>query len=145
MADEQVLRAQKWVNSHYGSAAGYVRCPEDGRTGWGTMTSLVMALQHELGISPVTGSFGPTTYAKFAALGDIGFEWDKNRNLVSILEYGLWCKGYWAVEPGSEGWFTGVTRDAVKSFARTWASAAKASSTPRSPKLSSTWTPTSSW
>ncbi|WP_329127338.1 DUF1906 domain-containing protein [Streptomyces caniferus] len=114
MADEQVLRAQKWVNSHYGSAAGYVRCPEDGRTGWGTMTSLVMALQHELGISPVTGSFGPTTYSKFAALGDIGFEWDKNRNLVSVLEYGLWCKGYWAVEPGSEGWFTGVTRDAVK-------------------------------
>ncbi|WP_260635202.1 glycoside hydrolase domain-containing protein [Streptomyces angustmyceticus] len=114
MADEQVLRAQKWVNSHYGSVAGYVRCPEDGRTGWGTMTSLVMALQHELGISPVMGSFGPTTYAKFAALGDIGFQWDKNRNLVSVLQYGLWCKGYWAVEPGSEGWFTGVTRDAVK-------------------------------
>ncbi|MCW7988172.1 hypothetical protein XF35_23605 [Streptomyces platensis subsp. clarensis] len=114
MADEQVLRAQKWVNSHYGSVAGYVRCPEDGRTGWGTMTSLVMALQHELGISPVVASFGPTTYAKFAALGDIGFEWDKNRNLVSVLEYALWCKGYWAVEPGSESWFTGVTRDAVK-------------------------------
>ncbi|RNG35351.1 glycoside hydrolase domain-containing protein [Streptomyces botrytidirepellens] len=114
MADEQVLRAQKWVNSHYGSVAGYVRCPEDGRTGWGTMNSLVMALQHELGISPVVASFGPTTYAKLAALGDIGFEWDDNRNLVAVLEFGLWCKGYWAVEPGSEGWFTGVTRDAVE-------------------------------
>ena len=114
MADEQVLRAQKWVNSNYGNVGGYVRCPEDGRVGWGTMTSLVMALQHELGISPVVVSFGPTTYSKFAALGDIGFGWDKNRNIVSILEFGLWCKGYWAVEPGSEGWFTGVTRDAVE-------------------------------
>ncbi|MFC1230247.1 MULTISPECIES: glycoside hydrolase domain-containing protein [Streptomyces] len=114
MADEQVLRAQKWVNSNYGSIAGYVRCPEDGRTGWGTMNALVMALQHELGISPVVASFGPTTYTKFVELGDIGFDWDKNRDIVAILEFGLWCKGYWAVEPGSEGWFTGVTRAAVE-------------------------------
>ncbi|GAA1359411.1 glycoside hydrolase domain-containing protein [Streptomyces beijiangensis] len=116
MADEQVLRAQKWVNSHYSSVSGYVSCPENGQTGWGTMNSLTMALQHELGISPVVASFGPTTYAKVAALGDIGFEWDTNRNIVAILEFGLWCKGYWAVEPESEGWFTGVTRDAVEKF-----------------------------
>ncbi|MEU4920303.1 glycoside hydrolase domain-containing protein [Streptomyces parvus] len=114
MADQQVLRAQQWVNSKYGSVSGYVRCPENGNTGWGTMNSLVMALQHELGISPVVASFGPTTSTKFDALGGIGFEWDKNRNIVAILQYGLWCKGYWAVEPESEGWFTGVTRDAVE-------------------------------
>ncbi|MGW5423990.1 glycoside hydrolase domain-containing protein [Streptomyces sp. NPDC003943] len=113
MADEQVLRAQKWVNSTYGDVAGYVRCPEDGRTGWGTMNSLIMGLQKELGITPVMASFGPTTYSKLAALGDIGFGWDKNRNIVAILEFAMWCKGYWAVEPKSEGWFTGVTRDAV--------------------------------
>ncbi|WP_030897588.1 glycoside hydrolase domain-containing protein [Streptomyces sp. NRRL F-5126] len=114
MADEQVLRAQKWVNANYGSVAGYVPCAEDGKTGWGTMDSLIMALQHELGISPVVASFGPTTYAKFDALGDIGFDWDTNRNIVAVLEFALWCKGYWAVEPGSEGWFTGVTREAVE-------------------------------
>lgn len=114
MADEQVLRAQKWVNSTYGNVTGYVRCPENGNTGWATMNSLIMGLQHELGISPVVASFGATTYSKFAALGDIGFGWDKNRNIVAVLEYGLWCKGYWAVEPGSEGWFTGVTRAAVE-------------------------------
>lgn len=113
MADEQVLRAQKWVNSTYGSVAGYERCPENGQTGWSTMYSLIMGLQHELGISPVVASFGPTTVAKFAALGDIGFGWEQNRNIVAILQYGLWCKGYWAVEPESEGWFTGVTRAAV--------------------------------
>ncbi|MFB8772498.1 glycoside hydrolase domain-containing protein [Streptomyces broussonetiae] len=114
MADEQVLRAQKWVNSTYGNVSGYVRCPEDGRTGWSTMNSLIMGLQHELGISPVVASFGPTTASRFAALGDIGFGWDANRNIVAVLEYGLWCKGYWAVEPGSEGWYTGVTRAAVE-------------------------------
>ncbi|MQS36004.1 glycoside hydrolase domain-containing protein [Streptomyces katsurahamanus] len=114
MADEQVLRAQKWVNLTYGNVPGYVRCPETGNTGWSTMNSLIMGLQHELGISPLVASFGATTYAKFAALGDIGFGWEQNRNIVSILEFGLWCKGYWAVEPGSEGWFTGVTRAAVE-------------------------------
>ncbi|MFF4360303.1 glycoside hydrolase domain-containing protein [Streptomyces sp. NPDC001604] len=113
MADEQVLRAQKWVNATYKNVTGYVACPEDGHTGWGTMYSLIMGLQHELGVSPVVASFGPGTYAKFDALGNIGFGWDQNRNIVAILQYGLWCKGYWAVEPGSEGWFTGVTRDAV--------------------------------
>jgi peptidoglycan hydrolase-like protein with peptidoglycan-binding domain len=114
VADAQVLRAQKWVNSKYGSVSGYVACPENGSVGWGTVNSLVMGLQHELGISPVVASFGPTTISKFEALGEIGFEWDKNRNIVAILQFGLWCKGYWAVEPESEGWFTGVTRDAVE-------------------------------
>ncbi|MGW7075485.1 glycoside hydrolase domain-containing protein [Streptomyces sp. NPDC054866] len=112
--DEQILRAQKWVNKTYGGVAGYQRCPENGRTGWGTVYSLMMGLQKELGISPVVANYGPGTESKVAALGEIGFNWDKNRNVVAILQYGLWCKGYWAVEPGSEGWFTGVTRDAVK-------------------------------
>ncbi|GHH83633.1 hypothetical protein GCM10018793_46210 [Streptomyces sulfonofaciens] len=116
MADAKVLEAQQWVNATYGNVNGYVRCPEDGRTGWSTMYSLVMGLQHELGIDPVVASFGPTTLAKFAALGEIGFEWDANRNIVAILEHGLFCKGYWAVEPDSYGWFTGVTREAVKSL-----------------------------
>src|SRR5690349_21183637 len=93
VADEQVLRAQKWVNSTYRSVAGYVACPEDGHSGWGTVYSLIMGLQHELGISPVVASLGPGTYSKLDALGDIGFQWDKNRNIVAILQYGLWCKG----------------------------------------------------
>ncbi|MEU8759681.1 glycoside hydrolase domain-containing protein [Streptomyces sp. NPDC048659] len=114
MADQKVLEAQKWVNATYGTVAGYVRCPEDGRTGWSTMNALIMGLQAELGISPVVASFGPTTMGKVAALGEIGFGWDKNRNIVAILEHGLFCKGYWAVEPDSYGWYTGVTRQAVK-------------------------------
>ncbi|MER5433734.1 glycoside hydrolase domain-containing protein [Streptomyces sp. NPDC002588] len=114
MADAKVLEAQQWVNATYGSVTGYQPCPEDGRTGWSTMYSLIMGLQHELGISPVVASFGPTTMSRFAALGEIGFGWDVNRNIVAILEHGLFCKGYWGVEPDSYGWFTGVTREAVK-------------------------------
>nr|WP_308314722.1 hypothetical protein [Streptomyces sp. CNQ085] len=116
MADEKVLEAQRWVNATYGGVSGYVRCPEDGRTGWSTMYLLVMGLQHELGISPVVASFGPTTVARFEALGEIGFGWDQNRNIVAILQHGLFCKGYWGVEPSSHGWYTGVTREAVKSL-----------------------------
>ncbi|WJK38137.1 DUF1906 domain-containing protein [Solwaraspora sp. WMMA2056] len=116
MADPKVLEAQQWVNATYGGVPGYVRCPEDGRTGWSTMYSLVMGLQHELGISPVVASFGPTTTSRFQALGPIGAGWDRNRNIVAILQHGLFCKGYWGVEPASYGWYTGVTVAAVKSL-----------------------------
>ena len=112
--DEKVLEAQVWVNATYGDVPGYVRCSEDGRTGWATMYALTMGLQHELGISPVVASFGPTTYARVQALGEIGFGWEVNRNIVAIIGHALFCKGYWGVEPDSYGWYTGVTREAVK-------------------------------
>lgn len=114
MADEKVLDAQKWVNATYGSVAGYVRCPEDGRTGWSTMNSLIMGLQTELGISPVVASFGPTTMSKLQALGDIGFGWNKNANIVRIIQHGLFCKGYWGANGFGE--FGAVTTEAVKSL-----------------------------
>lgn len=95
MADEKVLAAQKWVNATYGNVAGYVRCPENGTTGWATMYSLTMGLQHELGISPVVANFGDGTLAKVAALGTIGIGWRRNLNIVKILRHGLFCKGYW--------------------------------------------------
>ncbi|AJE42667.1 glycoside hydrolase domain-containing protein [Streptomyces nodosus] len=94
MADEKVLEAQKWVNETYGSVSGYQKCPEDGRTGWSTMYALTMGLQKELGISPVVANFGDGTVAKLAALGDIGSGWAKNGNIVKIIRYGLFCKGY---------------------------------------------------
>ncbi|MFB6839160.1 glycoside hydrolase domain-containing protein [Streptomyces sp. NPDC056361] len=114
MADEKVLDAQKWVNATYGAVAGYVRCPEDGRTGWSTMNSLIMGLQHELGITPVVASFGPTTMAKVQALGDIGFGWNQNSNIVRIIQHGLFCKGYWGANGFGE--FGAVTTEAVKSL-----------------------------
>ncbi|MEU3983940.1 glycoside hydrolase domain-containing protein [Streptomyces sp. NPDC026672] len=104
MADEKVLAAQKWVNATYGTVSGYVRCPEDGRTGWATMYSLTMGLQRELGISPVVANFGAGTLSKLAALGTIGIGWNKNKNIVTILRHGLFCKGYWGGDTGVESY-----------------------------------------
>ncbi|MER8017776.1 glycoside hydrolase domain-containing protein [Streptomyces griseoluteus] len=95
MADEKVLAAQKWVNATYGSVAGYAACPENGQTGWATMYSLTMGLQRELGLSPVVANFGAGTLSAVAALGSIGIGWQKNKNIVKIIRYGLFCKGYW--------------------------------------------------
>ncbi|RPE42868.1 uncharacterized protein DUF1906 [Streptomyces sp. Ag109_O5-1] len=95
MADEKVLAAQKWVNATYANVSGYAKCPENGQTGWSTMFSLTMGLQHELGISPVVASFGDGTLAKVTALGTIGIGWKKNLNIVKIIRHALFCKGYW--------------------------------------------------
>ena len=112
MLDEKVLDAQKWVNATYGGVSGYEPCPEDGRTGWSTMYSLVMGLQHELGISPVVANFGPGTMSRLEAIGDIGFGWDQNSNIVRILQHGLFCKGYWGAN--GYGGYGAVTTEAVK-------------------------------
>lgn len=93
---------------------GYQRCPRRWTQRLGDHVQPDDGTPHELGISPVVASFGPGTFSRLDALGEIGFGWDKNRNLLACIQFGMWCKGYWAVEPESEGWFTGVTRDAVK-------------------------------
>ncbi|MGW5093195.1 glycoside hydrolase domain-containing protein [Streptomyces nodosus] len=111
MADGKVLEAQQWVNATYGGVAGYESCPENGMTGWATMYSLIMGLQHELGISPVVASFGPTTMAKLEALGNIGFGWNQNSNIVRIIQHGLFCKGYWGAN--GYGGFGDITVEAV--------------------------------
>ncbi|GIE99544.1 glycoside hydrolase domain-containing protein [Paractinoplanes rishiriensis] len=88
-----VLRAQRWVNSTYGSVAGYNRCAEDGQTGWNTIFSLTRALQHELGITALSDNFGPTTYARLTAYGPVGVG-SANMNMRKIAEAALYCKGY---------------------------------------------------
>lgn len=116
--DLKVLEAQQWVNTTYGQISSYVRCPENGAVGWSTMYSLVMGLQHELGISPVVASFGPTTMAKLQALldpsGEIGFGWDKNANIVRIIQHGLFCKGYWGANEYGE--FETSTSNAIQTL-----------------------------
>ncbi|WP_043669800.1 glycoside hydrolase domain-containing protein [Streptomyces xylophagus] len=94
MADAKVLEAQQWVNGTYGSVPGYQRCPETGTIGWSTMYSLIMGLQKELGISPVVANFGDGTVTKLAALGELGSGWAQNNNIIKIIRYGLFCKGY---------------------------------------------------
>lgn len=93
MVDEMVLAAQRWVNQTYSGIAGYVPCAENGKTGWPTIESLTMGLQHELGISPVVDEFGPGTWAAVQAHGTITAT-EANKNIVKIVQSSLYCKGY---------------------------------------------------
>jgi peptidoglycan hydrolase-like protein with peptidoglycan-binding domain len=93
MSDPMVLAAQKWVNATYQNVPGYSHCIEDGLTGWDTIDSLIMGLQSEFGISPVTDAFGPSTYAHAQAHGDIKTG-ETNHNLVKLVQSAMYCKGY---------------------------------------------------
>ena len=93
MVDQMVLKAQRWVNATYGAVSGYNRCTEDGQTGWQTIYSLTRALQHELGITSLSDSFGPTTTSKLNAYGSVGVD-SSNMNMRTIAEAALYCKGY---------------------------------------------------
>jgi peptidoglycan hydrolase-like protein with peptidoglycan-binding domain len=111
--DQRVLEAQQWVNATYGNVTGYERCVENGKTGWGTMFSLTRGLQHELGITELSDSFGPTTMSKVTAQGPINQSYTKNANIVRIIQHGLFCKGYDAGETQT-GKFHSSTASAVQ-------------------------------
>ncbi|MER5446237.1 glycoside hydrolase domain-containing protein [Streptomyces sp. NPDC002764] len=94
MADEMVLRAQKFVNQVYGSKIG-MTVTEDGRTSWNTMYALTRALQYELGITPLSNTFGLTTLStlksKYPKL-DAGTV--PSADFCRIIQSALYCKGY---------------------------------------------------
>ncbi|MEU5439004.1 glycoside hydrolase domain-containing protein [Streptomyces sp. NPDC020719] len=94
MADEMVLRAQKFVNSVYGQRIG-MTVTEDGRTGWNTMFALTRALQYELGITELSNSFGPTTLAKLGEkYGKLDETTIPSADFCRIIQSALYCKGY---------------------------------------------------
>nr|MDT0659502.1 DUF1906 domain-containing protein [Micromonospora sp. DSM 115978] len=94
LSDIYVFAVQRWVNAAYATAPGYVRCPENGRTGWSTVLALTQGLQHELGISPTVQNFGPGTFNAVKQRGLLPAQ-EINANLVRIYNSALWCKGYW--------------------------------------------------
>lgn len=94
MADEQVRRAQRFVNTTYGGAID-MKVEENGRTGWPIMYALTRALQYELGIKALSNSFGPTTLSTLASkypklnAGNV-----PSANFARIIQSALYCKGY---------------------------------------------------
>jgi len=94
LADIYIFAAQKWVNAAYQNAPGYIRCPENGRTGWSTVLSLTQGLQHEHGISPTVQNFGPGTFNAVKNHNTLPGQ-EFNANLVRIYNGALWCKGLW--------------------------------------------------
>jgi peptidoglycan hydrolase-like protein with peptidoglycan-binding domain len=101
---QEVLEAQQWLNSTFGSNPDYIFVEETGLPGTATSLALVSALQITLNLPSVTGYFGDMTYASCDAnplsVGSTG-------NRVKILQHGLYCKGYDAVS--TDGVFTNVT------------------------------------
>lgn len=92
MADEAVLAVQKWLNKTYGNVPGFERAPENGRTGWPTIYSLRMGLQHEIGISNLGEGFGSTTKTALAAV--VGrLKPGYKGNIAQLIQGAFWCKG----------------------------------------------------
>ena len=93
--DARILLAQNWLNTTYGSRAGWVKLEENGLTGWETIYGLRRGLQAELGISPVTSGFGPATTAAFTSkIRSINATSPTSANVLRLLSGALWCKGY---------------------------------------------------
>jgi len=98
------------VNGIYKDNSNYKIIPEDGATGWTTITALTTALQIELGISTPNGSFGPATRSAFENLSidsQPQNDWSESaiisyQHKIFILQGALFCKGY------NPGGFTGT-------------------------------------
>lgn len=115
--DEMVLLVQEWLNDTYTGRTGYnpLNLEDEhikGRTGWTTMYALTRALQIELNIATPSNNFGAGTLAALTNHGDIGIDKNNsNKNIVKIIQGGLFCKGYNA--GGITGTFGENTKNAI--------------------------------
>lgn len=91
--DDKLYLTQRWLNKTYKNVAGYETIDEDGQNRGDTVKALIQALQHELGISPVTKNFGPATSAAYQKNILYPQEGVTDNKFV-ILQGALWCKGY---------------------------------------------------
>lgn len=114
MADEMVLRAQRFINTTYndGATLGISKLEENGQTGWPVMYALTRALQYEMGITALSNSFGPTTLGKLGELyGKLDETTVPSANFCRIIQSALYCKGYDGGE--IDGQYNDRVKDAV--------------------------------
>lgn len=117
--DLMVLETQKWLNNTYGNDSRFTKVKEDGRTGWGTVNGLIIALQIELGFANPAPNFGQNTIAAFNLKYPEGIKeqlpGDKTEsNVYAIIQGGLWCKGYSAGTGGISKHFYSGTGKAIE-------------------------------
>ena len=91
--DMQVYLTQCWLNQEYGDVEGFGTVPENGKTGTATVNGLLRALQHELGITSLANSFGPSTSSLYSQ-NLLTRQDGVTDNKFAILQGALWCKGY---------------------------------------------------
>lgn len=96
MSDNNVLKAQRYLNAMFGGHSDWVELDEDGITGTATMQGIIRAFQIQNGISSITGTVGPLTIQKMKDLGEIE-KMDPNDDSsinVCLIQCALFCKGY---------------------------------------------------
>ncbi|MEU1849403.1 glycoside hydrolase domain-containing protein [Streptomyces sp. NPDC019990] len=94
MRDAMVLKAQRFVNSVYGSRTG-TTVAETGETDWPTLYALTRALQYELGITALSDAFGPTTLSTLTdKYPQLNAGTVPSPDFCRIIQAGLYCKGY---------------------------------------------------
>lgn len=116
MANADVLKAQKYLNSMYGHRSDWVELDEDGVTGSRLCQGLIRAFQIENGVSPVTGNVGDLTLdamRKLAVITKMDPSDEPSAN-VCILQCALFAKGYNAGGITGIYYTTGV--NAVKQY-----------------------------
>lgn len=114
MPDPWVENTQQWLNDTYTGVPGWDPVAVTGNTGWPTMFALTRALQHELGITSLSDSFGPGTLAALSALGSIGPATSTTHpNIVRILQGGMYCKGYDGGNGYLDGDYSAVTEAGI--------------------------------
>ena len=96
MANENVKKAQIYLNNMYGHRSEWVRLKQDGVTGSKLCQGLIRAFQIENGVSPVTGNVGDLTLNAMRKLGVIKkmAPSDEPNANVCILQCALFAKGY---------------------------------------------------
>ncbi|MBU8891036.1 glycoside hydrolase domain-containing protein [Lactiplantibacillus plantarum] len=92
MADEAVLKVQKWLNSTYGNVEGFKKAPENGQTGWATIYSLREGLQYELKVSPLGEGFGNATRKAVDGFVE-NLKLNYKGNVAKLIQGAFWCKG----------------------------------------------------
>ncbi|MCR5609941.1 MAG: DUF1906 domain-containing protein [Lachnospiraceae bacterium] len=104
-----VVEAQQWYNATYTGKKGYVEIDEENTTNEETQEALVRALQIETGNDNPDGVFGMDTEENCPVIENSD---SASENVIRILQYGLYCKGY---EAGVvDGNYNYQTKRAVK-------------------------------
>jgi len=91
--DPMVYLTQVWLNQQYGGVTGFGFVTENGKTGYDTVNGLLRALQHELGITELANSFGPSTTERYSQ-NILSRNDGAHNRMYAILQGALWCKGY---------------------------------------------------
>lgn len=113
MSDPWVTNTQNWLNSTYnGVIPGWENVTVDGSSGWETVHALIHALQWELGITSVSDNFGDGTFAAVDDISPIG-NTQPNKNIIRIIQGGLYCKGYNGGDGELDGVYSSLTYAAV--------------------------------